>query len=126
MSILPIDSGRYGNHDMKMVFTEETRLQKMLDVEAALAWAQAQVGDIPQEAASEIIDKASIKKVTLKQVKDIEKHTRHETMALVEALIKVCDQSSAYVHLGVTSSDILDTATALQLKEAIQKIKNRL
>jgi adenylosuccinate lyase len=126
MSVLPIDSGRYGNEDLKMLFTEETRLQKMLDVEAALAWAQAQVGDIPEDDASVIIANANIKKVSLKRVKEIEKRTKHETMALVEGLIEVCGSSGAYVHLGATSSDILDTAMALQMKEALQKIEDRL
>jgi adenylosuccinate lyase len=126
MSVLPIDSSRYGNEDMKNIFTEDIRLQKMLDVEAALAWAQAQVGDIPEDDASVIIANANAEKVSLKCVKEIEKRTKHETVAVVEGLIEVCDSSGAYVHLGATSSDILDTAMALQLKEALHKIEERL
>jgi adenylosuccinate lyase len=126
MSVLPIDSGRYGNEDVKKIFTEETRFQKMLDVEAALAWAQSQVGEIPEDDASFIITNAKIEKVSLKRVKEIEKRTKHETMALVEGLIEVCGSSGAYVHLGATSSDILDTALALQLNEAFRKIEDRL
>jgi len=126
MSVLPIDSGRYGNEDVKKIFTEDIRLQKMLDVEAALAWAQAQVGDIPEDDASFIIANANAEKVSLKRVKEIEKRTKHETVAVVEGLIEVCGSSGAYVHLGTTSSDILDTALALQLKEALHKIEERL
>ena len=126
MSILPIDSGRYGNNDVRKIFSEETRLQKMLDVEAALAWAQSYVGDIPKADASVIIGRASTRYVQLKHVKEIEKRTKHETMAMVEALTEVCGTSGAYVHLGVTSSDILDSALALQLKEAVEIIEKRL
>jgi adenylosuccinate lyase len=107
-------------------FDEKNRLQKMLDVEAALAWAHSQVGNIPKTDADIISEKASIKYVELKRVKEIENETRHDIMALVRALSEKCGPSGAYVHLGATSSDILDTATALQLKEAINIIEKRL
>jgi len=126
MAILPLDSGRYGMPEMRTVFLEETRLQRMLDVEAALAWAQGQVGDIPREDAVVIIEKASLKYVSLTRVNEIESRIKHQTMAMVEALTEACGRSGAYVHLGVTSSDVLDTATALQLKEAVEIIEKRL
>jgi adenylosuccinate lyase len=111
---------------MRQVFEEETRFQKMLDVEAALAWARAQVGDIPKDAAEEIERHASTKLVTLERIREIEKVTEHETMALVEALAEVSGKGGAYVHFGATSSDILDTALALQMKEGLQITKGRL
>jgi adenylosuccinate lyase len=111
---------------MRRIFDEENRLQKMLDVEAALAWAHSQVGNIPQKDAQAIIDKASTQYVKLERVKEIENEIRHDVMALVRALAEVTGQSGAYVHLGATSSDMLDTATALQLKEAVQIIEERL
>jgi len=111
---------------MRHIFEEENRLQKMLDVEAALAWAHSQVGNIPEEAAEEIIAKASTSYVKLERVKEIENEIRHDVMALVRALSEVCGESGAYVHFGATSSDILDTATALQLKEAVELIEQRL
>ena len=126
MPILPIDTGRYGSPEMLRNFDEKNRLQKMLDVEAALAWAHSQVGNIPKTDADIITEKASIKHVELKRVKEIENETRHDIMALVRALSEKCGPSGAYVHLGATSSDILDTATALQLKEAINIIEKRL
>ena len=126
MPILPIDTGRYGSPEMLKNFDEKNRLQKMLDVEAALAWAHSQVGNIPKTDADIITEKASIKHVELKRVKEIENETRHDIMALVRALSEKCGPSGAYVHLGATSSDILDTATALQLKEAINIIEKRL
>ena len=66
LPILPIDIGRYGSKEMKRIFDEENRLQKMLDVEAALAWAHSQVENIPKDAAEIIIKKASTKFVKLK------------------------------------------------------------
>jgi adenylosuccinate lyase len=126
LPILPIDTGRYGSPEMRRIFDEENRLQKMLDVEAALAWAHSQVGNIPTKDAQKIIEKASTKYVKLERVKEIEDEIRHDVMALVRALAEVCGASGAYVHLGATSSDMLDTATALQLKEAVDLIEEQL
>jgi len=126
VAILPIDSGRYGSPEMRRVFDEENRLQCMLDVEAALARAQAKVGDIPSSDAETISKKASTENVPLKRVRQIEARTKHETAAVVAALAEACDRSGRYVHLGPTSSDILDTATALQVKEALQLTLRRL
>jgi adenylosuccinate lyase len=126
MPILPIDTGRYGSPEMRRIFDEENRLQKMLDVEAALAWAHSQVGNIPKDDAQKIVEKASTKYVKLERVREIEKEIRHDVMALVRALAEACGASGEYVHLGATSSDMLDTATALQLKEAVDLIEERL
>jgi adenylosuccinate lyase len=126
LPILPIDTGRYGSPEMRRIFDEENRLQKMLDVEAALAWAHSQVGNIPKKDAQKIVEKASTKYVKLSRVKEIEKEIRHDVMALVRALAEACGTSGEYVHLGATSSDMLDTATALQLKEAVDLIEERL
>jgi adenylosuccinate lyase len=126
LPILPIDTGRYGSPEMKRIFDEKNRLQKMLDVEAALAWAHSQVNNIPKEDAQQIVKKASTKYVKLDRVKEIEKEIKHDVMALVRALAEVCESSGEYVHLGATSSDILDTATAIQFKEAMSLIEKRL
>jgi adenylosuccinate lyase len=126
MPILPIDTGRYGSPEIRRVFEEETRFQRMLDVEAALARARAQVGDIPREAAEEIGRQANTKSVSLLRVHEIEKVTDHEVMALVEALSEVSGKSGSYVHLGATSSDILDTGLALQMKEGVDLIAGEL
>ena len=65
MPILPIDTGRYGTPEMLKVFEEETRLQKLLDVEAALALAHAEVGNIPKKDAEKIAAMASINTLKL-------------------------------------------------------------
>src|SRR5213594_3225941 len=119
MSLLcPIDF-RYGRPKMKGLFEEESRLQRLLDVEAALARAEAKVGLIPEEAASEIARKATTKRITVKRVQELEEETRHDLMAVVLALTEACEgEAGKYVHLGATSNDILDTATAIRLLEA--------
>ncbi|UCD26753.1 MAG: adenylosuccinate lyase, partial [Candidatus Bathyarchaeota archaeon] len=111
---------------MRRIFNETNRLQKMLEVEAALAWAHSEVGDIPKRDAKQIVEAASTKHVKLSRVKEIEREIKHDVMALVQALAETCGPSGAYVHLGATSSDILDTATALQLREAWNLIEKRL
>ena len=126
MPILPIDTGRYGTPEMKRIFEEEIRVQRMLDVEAALAWAHAEVGDIPKDDAEKIATMASTEHVKLSRIKEIEREIKHDIASLVRALAEVCGPSGAYVHLGATSSDIIDTATALQLREALRLIEKRL
>ena len=126
MPILPIDTGRYGTAEMRRVFTEETRVQKLLDVEAALALAHAEVGNIPRQDAEKIAAMASLKHVKLDRIKAIEAEIKHDVASLVRALSEVCGSSGAYVHLGATSYDIVDTAHALQLKEALNIIEKNL
>jgi adenylosuccinate lyase len=126
LPILPIDSGRYGSPEMRKVFEDDSRFQKMLDVEAALAWARGQVADIPREAAAEIERHATTKHVKLERIHDIEKIVDHETMALVQALSEVAGRGGSYVHLGATSADILDTALALQMKAGLDIVTRKL
>jgi adenylosuccinate lyase len=126
LPILPIDTGRYGTPEMKRIFEEETRVQRMLDVEAALAWAHAEVGDIPRKDAEKIAAMASTKYVKLSRIKEIEREIKHDIASLVRALAEACGPSGAYVHLGATSYDIVDSATALQLEEALGLIEKRL
>lgn len=123
---LPIDTGRYGTPEMLRIFEEEYRLQKMLDVEAALAWAHAEVGNIPKKDAVKIMEAATTKLVKLTRIKEVESQIKHDVMSIVRVLSEVSGASGAYVHLGATSSDINDTATALQLKEAVLVLENRL
>jgi len=126
LPILPIDTGRYGTTEMNKIFDEETRVQKMLDVEAALAWAHAEVGDVPRKDAEKIASICLLEHVKLRRIKEIEREIKHDVASLVRALAEACGPSGAYVHLGATSYDIVDTATALQLKDALEIIDARL
>jgi adenylosuccinate lyase len=119
MAIHPIDY-RYGSQEMRNVFDEERKLENMLRVEAALAQTLAELGKIPERCAEEITRKANTKDVKIERVKEIEKETKHDVMALVKALTEVCGESGKYVHLTATSYDIVDTANALLLKDGLE------
>jgi len=81
---------------------------------------------MPREDAEQLMAAASLEHVKLVRIKEIEREIKHDVMALVRALAEACGPSGAYVHLGATSYDIVDTATALQLKEALEIIEQRL
>lgn len=121
-TIHPIDS-RYGTPAMRDIFRQENRLRQLLKVEAALAEAEAELGMIPKGAASEIASKASSGAVRLERVGEIEREVRHDLTAVVYALAEQCGESGKYVHYGATSSDILDTATALQMRDALEQVE---
>ncbi|NWG10134.1 adenylosuccinate lyase [Candidatus Bathyarchaeota archaeon] len=111
---------------MRKIFEEEARIQRLLDVEAALAWAHAEVGNISRKDAEKIVAMASTKHVKLSRIKEIEREIKHDVASLVRALAEVCGPSGGYVHLGATSYDIVDTANALQLKDALALIERKL
>ncbi len=121
MAIHPIEY-RYGSEEMRKIFDVENKLNLMLKVEAALAKAHAELGNIPKEAAEEIEKKANTKFVKLERVREIEAEIKHDIMAMVKALSEACGEHGKYVHLGATSYDIVDTANALQFKEALKII----
>jgi len=123
--IHPIET-RYRT-EMANIFTEEKKLENWLKIEAVLAQVHAELSNIPQEAAQEINKKANLLYVKLERVKEIDKEIHHDLMAMVKALSEQCEEDAGkYVHLGATSYDIEDTATALQLKEALNYIKKAL
>ncbi len=121
MAVSPIEE-RYST-DMNKVFDESNVLRKWLDVEVALAKAHAKLGHIPDKSAYDI-SKASAK-VTPARVKQIEAEIHHDLMAMVKALTEQCSpDSGAHVHLGATSYDIEDTATALLLRDSFELIRS--
>ncbi|MHA1799994.1 MAG: adenylosuccinate lyase [Candidatus Helarchaeota archaeon] len=125
MSVHPIEY-RYFTREMKEIFKEENKLLKWLNVEAALAKAHANVGNISSKDANEIVKKANLEHVKLQRVKIIEKEIDHDIMAMVKALSEVCDgDAGKYIHLGATSYDIVDTAWSLILKDALELILRR-
>jgi len=119
--IHPIDN-RYGSVEMRKIFDEEERLNKMLLVEGAIAKAHSQLGHIPKESGEEIYKKANTNYVSLERMKEIENEINHDIMALVLSLSEQCGEHGKYVHLGATSNDINDSATALQFVEAFKII----
>jgi adenylosuccinate lyase len=121
MLLCPLDY-RYGRDEIKSIFAEESKLLALLKVEASLAKAHAEVGNIPRDAANEIAAVANLEHVTVKRVKEIEEETRHDIMAVVITLTEQCGDAGRFVHLGATSNDIIDTATAIQLAGALEII----
>jgi len=111
---------------MKAVWDEENRLQRLLDVEAALAQAQAKVGNIKQDHADIIKKTASTRYVKLDHVREIDKKINHEITAIIRALSEQAGESGKFVHVGATSNDILDTGAALQIKDALKIVENDL
>lgn len=122
MSISPFED-RYKT-EMNQIFEEETKLKRWIDVEVALLKAHSEMGTIPKDAIKKIEQGA--KKVKLERVKEIENEIHHDLMAMVKALTEQSGDAGKYVHLGATSYDIEDTATALIFKEAIGLIRVRL
>ncbi len=126
MIVCPLDY-RYGREGMKKVFSKKNHVQKLLDVEAALAKAHAEVGNIPKEASEIIAGNATSDKVDWREVERVEKEeTKHDIMALVKVLGRFCGDAEKYIHLGATSNDIIDTASALILKDAVELIRKDL
>ncbi len=119
MPVNPIDYGRYGHPEMIAIFEEEYRHDLWLKIESAVAQAQASEGLIPQEAAKDIAKTAKPNIVTLARTMEIESKTKHDVVALFEAIAEKCEGAGArWVHFGLTSNDIKDTALGLQLKGA--------
>ena len=121
--IHPIET-RYRT-EIARLFTEDKKLRNWMLVEAILAKVHANLGTIPKEAAEEI-DRAR-KNVKIERVKEIDKEIHHDLMAMVKALAEQCEgDAGRYIHLGATSYDIEDTASALQLREALKYIETSL
>jgi len=122
MPISPFED-RYKT-EMNAIFEEEKKLKRWMDVEIALAKVHAKMGTIPKEAVKQIEEGAG--KVKSERVKEIEAEIHHDLMAMVRALSEQSGDASKYVHLGATSYDIEDTATALIFLDAIKTLDIRL
>jgi adenylosuccinate lyase len=126
MAIHPIEF-RYGTPEMKNVWESENKLQKMLDIESALAQAEAELGIIPAENAAEIKKKANTQFVTLERVNEIERATNHDIASIVKALAEQCDgDAGEYVHFGATSNDIVDSSNSLLFNESIEILREKM
>lgn len=109
----------FGTPEMRAVWSDENRLQKHLDVEAALALAEAELGLIPEYAAKVIAEKAKVELLDLQAIADEVLKSKHSLMPTIRALQALCGpEAGEYVHFGATTQDIVDTGMMLQLKEA--------
>ncbi len=122
MAVSPLDY-RYKT-EMSRIFDEESRYRSWMRVWVALAKAEAQAGMIPKQAPKAI--EAGAKKVKVERIWKIEEEIHHDLMAAVKALAEKSGKYGGYVHLGATSYDIEDTATALQFREGFDLLEERL
>lgn len=106
---------RYSRKEMAAVWEPENRLAKWLKIELLACEAMVQLGQVPAEALKRIKEKASF---TVDRVEEIEKTVKHDVIAFLTAVSEQVGPEARFLHLGMTSSDILDTAFALQLVEA--------
>ena len=116
---------RYTRPEMGRIWTDENKIRKWLEVELAALEALAHYHYIPKNIPQRVRAKA---KFSLKRIKQIEQTVQHDVIAFLTNLAEHVGPAGRFVHYGLTSSDILDTALALQLKEAseilIQDVKN--
>jgi 3-carboxy-cis,cis-muconate cycloisomerase len=131
MSVSPIDSAVYGGlfttPAMRAVFADEARLQRMLDVEAALARAEAKLGLIPAAAAEEITAKADLCHFDPAAIGKGTELVGYPIVPLTKALSTACQgDAGRYVHWGATTQDIMDTGLVLQLRDGLELIRRDL
>jgi len=109
----------WGTDELRAIFSDENRVQKWFDYEAALALAQAELGIVPQAAAAEIAAKAKVANVDLTAVAAEIRRIKHPLVPALRALQAACAGGHGeYLHFGPTTQDVLDTGMVLQLKEA--------
>jgi len=109
---------------MRNVFSDENRVQKYLDFEAALARAQARLGIIPKEAAAEIVRHCSADKIDMAKLKEATERIGYPVLPVVQQLVKLCkDGLGEWSHWGATTQDITDTATIMQIREALALVE---
>jgi adenylosuccinate lyase len=106
---------RYSRSEMARIWSEQARFQKWLEVEVLATEALARLGSVPRNAAARIKKKA---RIHVGRIREIEKEVRHEVIAFLRSLAESLGDDARFVHVGLTSSDIMDTGLALQLKEA--------
>ena len=109
---------------MRTIFSDEYRVQKYLDFEAALARAQARLGVIPQDAAEEICRHCNAAEIDLNKLKTQTERIGYPVLPVVQQLVGLCrDGLGEWCHWGATTQDITDSATVLQIREALTAIE---
>ncbi len=106
---------RYSREIMKKIWSEENKFRKWLDVELAACEAWNKLGVIPDEALKNILEKANF---NIERINEIEKEVKHDVIAFLTSVAEFVGEDSRFIHKGMTSSDVLDTAYNLLLKEA--------
>lgn len=110
---------RYTNPEMGRIWTPQHEFEVMLEVEITACEAMAELGQIPVEAAKNIREKAQF---NLERVKEIEKVTNHDIIAFLTNVAEYVGEDSKYIHKGLTSSDVKDTALGIMMKKSAELI----
>jgi adenylosuccinate lyase len=106
---------RYSRPEMARIWSEQNRFQKWLEIEILAAEALTRLGEVPKGVVQRIKKKA---RFDIARIRKIEQEVRHDVIAFLSSLAESLGDDARFIHLGMTSSDVLDTALALQLKEA--------
>jgi adenylosuccinate lyase len=106
---------RYSREVMASIWSDENRFRKMLDVEIYACEAMAKEGKIPLKALKNIKARADI---NVKRIREIEKETNHDVIAFIKCVSEYVGEDAKYIHMGLTSSDVLDTALSAIMREA--------
>jgi adenylosuccinate lyase len=106
---------RYSRDRMSAVWSPETRYRKWLDIEILACEAMARRGSIPKKSLQNIKKKAAF---DINRIDEIEKTTKHDVIAFLTSVTEKVGKDGRFIHMGLTSSDILDTSLAILLKEA--------
>ncbi len=114
---------RYTLPEMGSIWTEENRYQKWLDVELAVCEAWNRLGEIPLSALKRINKRAAF---TIDRIEAIEKVVKHDVIAFLTSVAEHVGEDSRFIHLGLTSYDVVDTAFSLLIKEALKKVQKDL
>jgi 3-carboxy-cis,cis-muconate cycloisomerase len=117
----------FSSEAMRRVFSDEHRVQCYLDIEAALAQVQARLGLIPQRAADEITTKCTLESIDMARLKSQTELIGYPVLPVVQQLVAACsDRLGEYCHWGATTQDITDTATIMQIREALALVEQDL
>ena len=111
---------------MRAVFSDESLLQRYIDVEVALARAQARCGVIPADAAREIERCSSVASLDIERLRAETDIVGYPILPLVHQLVEMCGEAGRYVHWGATTQDIMDTANVLQVRAALDIVERDL
>ena len=114
---------RYTNPEMGNIWSEQAKYQTWLDVEIAACEANCKLGKIPLNAMETIRSQASF---TPERILEIEAEVRHDVIAFLTNVNEYVGDAGRYIHVGMTSSDVLDTGLALQLKSSVKLLKKEL
>ncbi len=114
---------RYTRPEMGAIWTEENRYKKWLDVELAVCEAWSKAGEIPSSSLQAIKKKAGF---SVKRIEEIEKVVKHDVIAFLASVAEKVGEDSRFIHLGLTSYDVVDTALSLLIKEALEKVQKDL